>query len=338
MYKETNKRSIAKGISWRVVATTTTILIVYFFSKTLTYPVRNLVLATKMIENGVFNIDLKSQSKDEIGVLTNSFIEMGRGLEEKERIKDAFGKFVNQEIAEMAMKNEIQLGGEIKQATIFFSDIRSFTAISEKLQPSEVVEFLNEYMTLMVECVNRNHGFVDKYIGDAIMAVWGTPISHGNDAENAINGSLEMRTALMKFNLDRGSEKKPIIKIGSGMNTGDVLAGQIGSDEKMEYTVIGDAVNLASRIEALNKPMGTDILISENTANVVKGIYDLVAMNKIKVKGKSEPQQIYAVLGRLDNDLRPRTLKELRTKVGIIGNYDNISKVDEKEVKYEIID
>ena len=197
-----------RNIYLMIMVLSLAVLIVYFFSKSLTFPVRNLVVATKMIEAGQFNIDLKAKSKDEIGVLTNAFVEMGRGLEEKERMKDAFGRFVNQEIAEMAMKNEIQLGGEIKQATIFFSDIRAFTAISEKLTPSEVVEFLNDYMTLMVECVNENHGFVDKYIGDAIMAVWGTPISHGNDAENAINGALKMRTALMKFNLDRGSEKK----------------------------------------------------------------------------------------------------------------------------------
>ena len=246
---------------------------------------------------------------------------MGMGLEEKERIKDAFGRFVNKEMAEMAEKGEIQLGGEIKPATIFFSDIRSFTAISEKLTPSEVVSFLNEYMTLMVDCVNDTNGVVDKYIGDAIMAVWGTPISHGNDAENAINGALMMRTALRKFNQNRGGERKPIIKIGCGLNSGDVLAGQIGSDERMEYTVIGDAVNLASRIEALNKPMGTDILVSQGTADLVEGIFDLVPMNKIKVKGKSEPQQIYAVLGRLDDPDRPSLSQRSERPCGHNGKF-----------------
>ncbi len=316
------------------------ILIIYFYSKSLSNPIRKLVSATKKIEDGDYNLLLKPRTQDEIGVLTRAFVNMGMGLEEKERIKDAFGRFVNREMAELAERGEIQLGGEIKPATIFFSDIRSFTAISEKLTPSEVVTFLNEYMTLMVDCVNRTHGVVDKYIGDAIMAVWGTPISHGNDAENAINGALMMRTALRKFNQGRGGDRKPIIKVGCGLNSGDVLAGQIGSNERMEYTVIGDAVNLASRIEALNKPMGTDLLISQGTADVVEGIFDLVPMNKIKVKGKSEPQQIYAVLGRLDDPDRPKSLKELRERVGITGNFDNIADVntEKEEVKYEIMD
>ncbi|MBF9017102.1 MULTISPECIES: adenylate/guanylate cyclase domain-containing protein [unclassified Oceanispirochaeta] len=316
------------------------ILIIYYYSKSLSGPIRKLVGATQAIEAGNYTLDLKPKSQDEVGVLTRAFLNMGMGLEEKERIKDAFGRFVNKEVAELAEKGEIQLGGEIKNATIFFSDIRSFTAISEQLTPEEVVIFLNEYMTLMVDCVNQTKGAVDKYIGDAIMAIWGAPISHGNDAENAVNGALLMRTALRKFNQDRGGDRKPIIKIGCGLNSGEVLAGQIGSNYRMEYTVIGDAVNLASRIEALNKPMGSDVLISQGTADIVEGIFDLVPMNKIMVKGKSEPQQIYAVLGRMDNPDRPRSMKELREKVGITGDFDNIADVnmEKEEVKYEIID
>ena len=149
-----------------------------------------------------------------------------------------------------------------------------------------------------------------------------------------------MRTALRKFNQGRGGDRKPIIRIGCGLNSGDVLAGQIGSNTRMEYTVIGDAVNLASRIEALNKPMGTDILISQGTADQVEGLFEIVPMNRIKVKGKSEPQQIYAVLGRLDDPDRPVSLKELRSRVGITGNFDKIADVntEQEEVKYEIMD
>ena len=315
------------------------ILIVYFFSKSLTTPITNLVNATKEIEKGNFRVGVKPVTGDEIGVLTESFAEMGRGLEEREKMKDAFGKFVNKEIADQVLKGEIKLGGERKKAAVFFSDIRSFTAISEKLEPEEVVEFLNQYMTRMVDCVNKTHGVVDKFIGDAVMAVWGAPVSKGNDTENAINGALMMRTSLIEFNIGRGGDKKPIIKIGSGINTGYLLAGQIGSDERMEYTVIGDTVNLASRIEALNKPFGTDILISADTYKEVKDIFRVEPMQKIMVKGKSEPQQIYAVLGRFDDPKAPRTLEEMRALVGIeMKGKPSEGAGEEGEVKYEIIE
>lgn len=315
------------------------ILIVYFFSKSLTTPITTLVGATKEIEKGNFKIDVKASTGDEIGILTESFVDMGRGLEEREKMKDAFGKFVNKEIAEQVLKGTIKLGGERKKATVFFSDIRSFTAISEKLEPEEVVEFLNQYMTRMVNCVNNTNGVVDKYIGDAVMAVWGAPVTHGNDSENAVNGALMMRRELIEFNKGRGGDKKPIIKIGCGLNTGPVLAGQIGSDERMEYTVIGDTVNLASRIESLNKPFGTDILVSTDTYEEIKNIFRLEPMQKIKVKGKSEPQQIYAVLGRLDDPGSPKTLEEMRKLVGIeMKGKPTEEAGEEGEVKYEILD
>lgn len=328
-----------RNIYIAVIILNLSILIVYFFAKTLTNPILTLLGATKEIEKGNFRVDITPVSGDEIGELTGSFKAMGLGLEEREKMKDAFGKFVNKEIAEQVLKGNVKLGGERKMAAVFFSDIRSFTAISEKLEPEEVVEFLNEYMTAMVNCVDETHGVVDKFIGDAIMAIWGAPVSHGNDTENAINGALLMRKALMRFNVGRGGDKKPVIQIGSGINTGYVLAGQIGSDERMEYTVIGDAVNLASRIEALNKPFGTDLLISSDSYEKVKDIFRVEPMQKIKVKGKVEPQQIYAVLGRLDDPDSPRTLDELRIELGIeMTGKPSEEAASADEVKYEIIE
>ena len=313
------------------------ILFVYFFSKTITKPIRKLVSISSEIRNGKFDISVKSKSRDEIGILSESFEDMARGLAEREKMKDAFGKFVNKEIADMILKNELKLGGERKTAAVFFSDIRSFTAISENLQPEEVVDFLNEYMSIMVDCVNKTNGVVDKFIGDAIMAVWGTPISRGNDTANAVEGALMMREALKKFNKGRGSAKKPVINIGCGINTGPVLAGQIGSHDRMEYTVIGDTVNLASRIESLNKPFCTDILISSDSYNLVKDIYLCEPMEKISVKGKKDPQQIYAVISRKNDSNGPKTLKELREYVGI--KYVPLKSFDPngKEEKYAIV-
>ena len=328
-----------RNIYLMVIVLTVSFLIVFFFGRTITEPVIRLVGATKRIKEGDYLVDISATTRDEIGALTTSFVEMGSGLAEREKLKSAFGKFVNKEIAEAVLRGDIRLGGERKTVAVLFSDIRSFTSISEKLQPEEVVEFLNQYMSRMVDCVNRTNGTVDKYIGDAIMAIWGAPVSKGNDAENAVNGALLMRAALIDFNKERGGDKKPIIKIGCGINVGQVLAGQIGSEERMEYTVIGDAVNLASRIEALNKPFGTDILITQDTYELVKDVFRVEPMQTIKVKGKVEPQQIYAVLGRTDDPTAPRSLDAVRALMGIemkgpIADH----AVDEEEVKYEIIE
>ncbi len=323
-----------------VIVLTIAICIVFIFGKTITSPIKRLVSATARIKEGNYRVEIEPTTKDEIGLLTGSFIEMGHGLEEREKMKEAFGKFVNKEIADQVLRGDVRLGGERKDVAIFFSDIRNFTAMSENLAPEEVVEFLNDYMTRMVRCVNDTRGVVDKFMGDAIMAVWGAPVSTGNDTENAIESALAMRRELLLFNKNRGSDTKPIIQIGCGINTGPVLAGQIGSEERMEYTVIGDPVNLASRIESLNKPFGTDILISDDSYRLVREIYRLEPMQKITVKGKSEPQQIYAVLGRKDDPSAPGTIDELRELLDTKEQPFRRRRDDQlqEELKYEIIE
>lgn len=324
------------------------ILFIYFFSKTISNPVKKLAAASDQIESGDFELNLKSKSKDEIGLLTERFVSMGKGLAERERLKDTFGRFINKDIAEKAAKGELTLGGETKEVTIFFSDIRSFTAISEKLEPFEVVEFLNDYMTRMVECVNITNGVVDKFIGDAVMAVWGAPVSSGSpeqDALNCVRAALMMRAALLDFNKDRGGDKKPIIKIGCGINTGPVIAGQIGSNKRMEYTVIGDAVNFASRTESLNKPLGTDILITENTYNLIKDHVLVEQMPSVTVKGKEKPVSMYAVINMPKaTDIPgagangPKSMTEVRQLLGIpTPDYSKVN-LDAEEKKYKIQD
>jgi adenylate cyclase len=317
------------------------ILFIWFFSKSISGPLKNLNAAAGRIRDGEFEISLEPKSRDEIGALTESFVEMGRGLAERERLKDTFGRFINETIAEQAMKGELTLGGETKQVTVFFSDIRSFTAISEKLEPHEVVEFLNDYLTRMVDCVDKTGGVVDKFEGDAVMAVWGAPVSTGSPAEDALNcirAAIAMRLALLEFNKDRGGTKKPLIKIGCGINSGNVVAGQIGSTKRMEYTVIGDAVNLASRTESLNKPLGTDILITENTWNLIGGRLITKEMPPVQVKGKEKPVRLFAVVGLKDepDEKNLRTLSDVRKLLGIVP--PDLSKVDinAEEKKYKL--
>lgn len=306
-----------RNFLFTIIILTISFLIIYIFANSLTAPLLELVNATEEIERGNFEVVILPKSKDEVGQLTTSFTQMAKGLKERENIKNTFGKFVNKDIAEKALHGELQLGGVKKRCAIFFSDLRNFTGMSESLEAEVVVGFLNQYFSEMVECVYETNGIVDKFIGDAIMAHWGAIYSDGNDTESAIETALLMRQALLIFNLDAKNQNRPIFRFGCGINTGDVIAGQIGSLKKLEYTVIGDAVNLASRIEYLNKQFGTDILISEFSYEEVKHLYDFVEMEAIQIRGKAKPQKIFAVLGKLTDLHRPKNLEELRKNFGI---------------------
>ncbi|MBR6296705.1 MAG: HAMP domain-containing protein [Treponema sp.] len=314
------------------------IILIRIFSNGITNPVKELVVASNKIEKGEFELDIEPRTHDEIGLLTSSFVQMGKGLSEREKLMVSFSKFTNKTIAQKAASGELSLGGENRNATIFFSDIRSFTAMSEKMQPHEVVEFLNAYMTRMVECVNQTGGVVDKYIGDAIMAVWGAPESSGSpegDALNAVTAALMMRDSLAEFNAERAGKGLPPVKIGCGINSGPVVAGQIGSEERMEYTVIGDAVNLASRTEALNKPFATDVLITENTYSLIKDKVLVAEMPGVHVKGKTDAIKMFAVVNLAGRE-GAKSLDEVRAIIGTVA--PDLSKVntDDEEKKYNI--
>ena len=314
------------------------IILIRIFSNGITNPIKELVGAAGQIEKGEFELSIKPRTRDEIGLLTESFVQMGKGLSEREKLMVSFSKFTNKTIAQKAASGELTLGGENRNATIFFSDIRSFTAMSEKMQPNEVVEFLNVYMTKMVDCINKTGGVVDKYIGDAIMAVWGASESSGSpasDALNAVTAALMMRVELFKFNKERAAAGLPPVKIGCGINSGPVVAGQIGSEERMEYTVIGDAVNLASRTEALNKPFATDVLITENTYNLIKDKIVVQEMPGVHVKGKTDAIKMFAVIN-LAGRGKPETIDDVRKIIGATAPDFAKVNTDDEEKKYKI--
>lgn len=317
-----------------IIVLTLAILFLYFFARSLTRPIIDLAHATEQIKRGDYHIDLKPSSGDEIGLLTESFVAMGQGLEERERIKDAFGKFVNREIAEEVLRGELSLGGQRVQAVIMFTDIRSFTEMSEQLEPEKVVEILNDYFSRMVACINRGEGIVDKFIGDAIMALWGVPSSHSDDVIRAVDTALMMREALYEYNQGAAEAGFPRLQIGCGISIGDVVAGKIGSSDRMEYTVIGRSVNIASRIEALNKPFGTDILVTRDVYEKVKDIYKTEKMQDVTVKGKKDVLAIYAVLGRRNDAATPGSLGELQRRYVLKAGERSEGN---EEVKYRII-
>ncbi|MCX7699214.1 MAG: adenylate/guanylate cyclase domain-containing protein, partial [Candidatus Goldbacteria bacterium] len=221
------------------------------------------------------------------------------GVEEKEKnkIKNIFSKYLSSDVVEEIIKSEdIKLGGERKEITVLFSDIRNFTSMAEKLTPEEVVSILNEYLSEMTEAIFANGGTLDKFIGDAVMAVFGTPRFHKDHALRAVKTGFLMLKKLEKLNERWEKIGKQKFKIGIGINTGIAVAGNMGSIKRMEYTVIGDAVNLASRLESLNKDLDTQFLISESTYEQVKDYVKVKKYENISVKGKLEKINVYEVL------------------------------------------
>jgi adenylate cyclase len=234
---------------------------------------------------------------DELDDLAAGFNTMVDGLIERDKLKTTMGKYMTASVMDHLMNGEVQLGGETLTVTILFSDIRSFTTISEKMNAQELVGLLNEYFTEMVGIVMDGNGVVDKYIGDAIMAVFGAPVPHADDAVNAVRAAVRMRQGLAVLNVRLAARGMQTLRTGIGIHTGEVVAGNIGSERRMEYTVIGDAVNLASRLESNTKELGVHVLISEDTWQLVKHAIVARPVKEITVKGRKAPVMTYEVLG-----------------------------------------
>ena len=267
------------------------------FMRIITVPLTKLIAETERITKGDYSVKVKNISNDELGVLSDTFNEMAESLREKEFIRDTFGKVVDPEIRDHLLNGNISLGGENCDVTVMFCDIRGFTSLSENMQPETVVNLLNQYFTKMEKCISNNHGVINKYIGDAVMAIFGAPVKSKNHALNALNASLEMKNALDELNKVFAENSLPQIDFGIGLHSGNVLAGNIGAENRMEYTVIGDTVNTASRIESLCKVYKTQLLLSENTMNQLDVEKNQIKLNFIadaEIRGKTERIKLYS--------------------------------------------
>lgn len=216
----------------------------------------------------------------------------------KEKIKRAMGKYISQDVMQDVVKNidEIKLGGKRANVTVLFADIRGFTSMSEKLSAEEVSEILNEYFTEIEPIISKYNGVINKFIGDAVMAIFGEPIQDKNHAVNAVKCTGDMLKKVKQLQEKWMSEGKPKLEIGVGINTGEAFVGNIGSEMRMEYTVIGDMVNLASRIESYNKVYKTNFLISATTYEQVRNIVDVIKISEVSIRGKAKRLNIYEVL------------------------------------------
>jgi len=281
------------------------LILAIVLTRNLVGPLKKLLYGAKAIENGDLSIQVQVSSADEIALLTKSFNYMVLGLKEKETIKEKFGQYIDPKVVSKLLDSAHQ-EGEKRVMTIFFSDIQGFTELNEYLAPDRVVKLLNYYISMMSEPIRKNKGIIDKYIGDAIMAFWGPPFTGDSEhTELACVAALEQQALMEQFRKDLpeviGLRKSLLnfnFNVRMGICTGDVIVGSIGAESAKNYTVIGDTVNLASRLEAANKFYGTNLIISGETIETIRDRMEARELDVIRVAGKTEPVRIYELLGR----------------------------------------
>jgi adenylate cyclase len=263
-------------------------------------PVLQLADGARKIATGDYRHRVRLEQRDELGSLADSFNQMSTGLAERDRVRDLLGKVVSPAVAAELLKKEVALGGEEREVTVLFSDLRNFTSMSEKLKPQEMLGILNRYFTGMSGIIEKHGGVVDKYMGDALMALFGAPLASVDDADRAMQSALEMTDALDDLNRRWQKRGLPIIGVGIGIHTDIVVAGNMGSATRLNYTVIGDGVNLASRLEGLTKRPEYDarIIISGCTLGKAKREYRTRWLGEVAVKGKQTSTEIFALLGQ----------------------------------------
>ena len=252
---------------------------------------------------------LLGQKKETLGAML-----MVEDISSEKRMKSTMSRYMDPELADQLMDagdSDDFLGGKQSVGTVLFSDVRSFTTITEELGAQGTVKLLNEYFTIMVDCITDEGGMLDKFIGDAMMCIFGTPVPHDDDPDRAVRAAIRMMTDLKVFNDKRSTEGKMPIDHGMGINTDSIVSGNIGSPKRMDYTVIGDGVNLAARIESACKQYGAHILISEFTFKAVKATYRTRQVDYVIVKGKTEPVGVYEVLDFHDDESYPNLVEAL---------------------------
>jgi len=260
-----------------------------------TYPDASVTLAgVKKSVNLTISSLIAEDSEKELGSLL-----MFEDISSEKRMKSTMSRYMDPVIAAQMLDGDgvlDLLGGASIEATIMFSDIRGFTTITEEYGPQGTVSFLNEYFSLMVDCISREGGMLDKFIGDAIMACFGLPVSHGDDPDRAVRAAISMISEMWAWNAQRRASGLKTVDMGIGLNTDMVVSGNIGSPKRMDYTVIGDGVNLASRLESACKAYSARLLASESTVQKLRGTYRTRDIDLVVVKGKTEPVRVYEFL------------------------------------------
>jgi adenylate cyclase len=291
-------------------------------ARRITKPVTELANAAKLMTKGEYIHTIKTKTGDEIGELATAFNTMAKGMAERDTVRDILGKVASPAVAQQLMKQEIELGGEEREVTVLFADIRNFTALCENLSPTKSLALLNRYLTEINEAIEQYEGVIDKYTGDGVMALFGAPVGKPDDAERAVRAGLAICERIRLLGLQLESEGLPNPDIGIGINTARVIAGNIGSPSRLNYTVLGDGVNLAARLESLTKRYQVPIVVGEATFEKVPNMV-YRELDKVKVKGRSVSVRIFQPLGR-EEEVNWGTLAELEHFHSAIEAYRNM--------------
>ena len=303
--KAEEARSVRLNWTITTIATALGLIFALWVSRSLVEPIRRLLKGTQSVEEGDLGVEILVHTRDELATLADSFNHMVVGLREKERIKTTFGQYVDPRIVKGLLENRLSAeGGQRQVMSVFFSDLKGFTQMCEGLTPDTAVRFLNRYFALMSQVIQERQGIIDKYIGDSVMAYWGQPFTEASrHAALCCEAALDQRAKLDAFRADLPNvlgvrHGLPDVEARMGIATGEVLVGNIGSETARGYTVIGDTVNLASRLEQANKFYGTRILVSAETRQQAGDAFEFREIDSLQVVGRSEPERVYELLGR----------------------------------------
>lgn len=286
-----------------VLSLATGVGMAYFVYRTISVPVNKLAQAMTRVGENDFAVRVTVNSNDEIGYLSDRFNDMASGLQQREQLRVLLNLYVSPQVAREALEHGASLGGQLITCAVLFSDIRGFTSLSEQLPPERLISLLNRYMSLMIQNIVSYDGIVNKFGGDSLLAVFGAPLNPNPDyAANAVRAGLAMRQALQNFNEKQRAESEPEIRIGIGIASGPVVAGNIGGESRIEYTVIGDTVNLAARLQSMTKEMGVDLLVDETTIACLEPptALQFKALAPLAIRGKQAPVKVYTTAKRRD--------------------------------------
>lgn len=291
-------QQLIKYALWSLIAAIfLSLLLAYFLSKKVTHSLDHLCFVVKEIGAGNLTAKATLETKDEFGVLAEKINGMAQGLQERERLKMSFARYVSTHVLDKILQSEtpLKLEGERRKVTILFSDIRQFTQLAESLPPESVVQLLNEYFEVMIEIIFSHFGTLDKFIGDGIMAEFGAPLDDPKQEEHAIQAAIVMQKELSKLSCDWEKKNRPKIQMGIGIHTGEAIVGNIGSEKRVEYTAIGDTVNVASRLEEITKTLNIPLLLSETTYLEVKDQFPFKDLGPMTLPGRKEQVKVYTI-------------------------------------------